>query len=356
MKVLAINSSLRTGGESRSELLLSHLVEGMRKADAEVEVINLREYKVNYCLGCYSCWTKTPGVCRYKDDMSNILLPKFLESDIVVYATPLFHRTFTAPLKAFIERTLPAALPYLESNNERTNHPIRVKVPNFVLLSVAGFPEMEEFKLLSDLAHYNFNSNHSKLLAEIYRPSSQVLTNHLYEEATNDVLDAVNQAGQEIIRDGKVDSQTMARITQPLQEKSDMIQMSNMYWQTCIDQKMTPKQFEKKGLIPRPKTVEDMMLLMSLAINRSKEKTPETKAKIQFILSGEQTGAFYIDIDKGTINSDLGETAHPAFTIRTPFEVWRDIMEGNVDGAQMLMEGKYQVEGDTDLFINLLAA
>lgn len=36
MKVLAINSSLRTGGESRSELLLSYLVEGMRKADAEI--------------------------------------------------------------------------------------------------------------------------------------------------------------------------------------------------------------------------------------------------------------------------------------------------------------------------------
>lgn len=356
MKVLAINSSLRTGGESRSELLLSHLVEGMRKADAEVEVINLREHNVKYCLGCYSCWTKTPGVCIHKDDMSNILLPKFLESDIVVYATPLFHRSFTAPLKAFIERTLPASLPYLESDDERTHHPIRVKVPNFVLLSVAGFPEMEEFQLLSDLAQYNFNTKHSRLLAEIYRPSSQVLTNHLYKEATNDILNAVSQAGQEIIQDGKVASQTMARITQPLQEKSNMIKMSNMYWQTCIDKIITPKQFEKKGLIPHQKTVEDMMLLMSQSINQSKAKIIEIEAKIQFILSGEQTGAFYINIDKGTINSELGETDDATFTIRTPFELWRDIMEGNADGAQMLMEGKYQVEGDTDLFINLLAA
>lgn len=356
MKVLAINSSLRTGGESRSELLLTHLVEGMRKADAEVEVINLREYDVKYCLGCFNCWTKTPGVCLHKDDMSNILLPKFLEADIVVYATPLFHRTFTAPLKTFIERTLPASLPYLESNNERTNHPIRGKVPNFVVLSVAGFPEMEEFQLLSDLAQYNFNTNHSRLLAEIYRPSSQVLTNHLYEEATNDILDAVSQAGQEIIQDGKVASQTMARITQPLQEKSGMIKMSNMYWQTCIDNKITPKQFEKKGLIPHPKTVEDMMMLMSLSINSSKEKTIEIEAKIQFILSGERAGAFFIDINKGTIASALGETDHPAFTIKTPFKVWRDIMEDKADGTQMLMEGKYLVEGDTDLFINLFAA
>lgn len=354
MKVLAINSSLRTGGESRSELLLTHLVEGMRQADAEVEVINLREYDVKYCLGCYSCWTKTPGVCRYKDDMSTLLFPKWLESDIVVYATPLFHRSFTAKLKAFIERTIPASLPYLESNNERTIHPVRGKYPNFVVLSVAGFPELEEFRLLSDLAQYNFNTNHSRLLAEIYRPSSQVLMHPLYEEAANDILNAVGQAGREIIKDGRVDSQTMTRITQPLQEKSEMIKMSNMHWQTCIDKKITPKQFEKNGFLPHQKTIEDMMLLMSQGIKKSKSKTMQ--AKIQFILRGEQTGAFFIDIDKGQINPELGESDNPAFTIRTPFELWRDIMEGNADGTQMLMEGKYQVEGDTDLFVNLLAA
>jgi multimeric flavodoxin WrbA len=36
MKVLAINSSLRKGGESRTEMMMNHLVEGMREAGAEV--------------------------------------------------------------------------------------------------------------------------------------------------------------------------------------------------------------------------------------------------------------------------------------------------------------------------------
>jgi len=40
MKVLAVNSSLRTGRESKTELLLTHLVEGMREAGAEVTIVH----------------------------------------------------------------------------------------------------------------------------------------------------------------------------------------------------------------------------------------------------------------------------------------------------------------------------
>jgi multimeric flavodoxin WrbA len=46
MKILSINSSPRTGGESKTELMLNHLVEGMQEAGADVEVVNLREKKI----------------------------------------------------------------------------------------------------------------------------------------------------------------------------------------------------------------------------------------------------------------------------------------------------------------------
>ena len=45
MKILAINSSPRSGGRSKTELMLNHLVKGMRDAGAEVDVVNLREKK-----------------------------------------------------------------------------------------------------------------------------------------------------------------------------------------------------------------------------------------------------------------------------------------------------------------------
>ena len=76
MKILSINSSPRTGGESKTELMLNYLVEGMQEAGAEVEVVNLREKKIKYCIGCFTCWTKTPGNCIHKDDMTKELFPK----------------------------------------------------------------------------------------------------------------------------------------------------------------------------------------------------------------------------------------------------------------------------------------
>jgi multimeric flavodoxin WrbA len=94
-------------------MMLDALVQGMRDAGAEVETIHLREKKIKNCIGCFTCWTKTPGVCVQKDDMTNELFPKSLEADLVVYATPLYHFTVNATLKAFIERTLPMVEPFL---------------------------------------------------------------------------------------------------------------------------------------------------------------------------------------------------------------------------------------------------
>ena len=123
MKILSINSSPRTGGQSKTELMLNYLVEGMQEAGADVEVVNLHEKNIKNCIGGFTCWTKTPGKCIHKDDMTNELFPKWLKADLVVYATPLYHYTVNAEMKAFIERTLPAVEPFFEQHDNRTVHP-----------------------------------------------------------------------------------------------------------------------------------------------------------------------------------------------------------------------------------------
>jgi len=112
MKVLALNASPRTDGMSKTRLMLDALTEGMRDAGAEVDVVNLREKKISTCRGCMCCWTKTPGVCVLKDDMTMDLYPRWLDSDLAVYAFPLYHFTLNADMKAFVERTLPAIQPF----------------------------------------------------------------------------------------------------------------------------------------------------------------------------------------------------------------------------------------------------
>ena len=89
MKVLALNSSPRSEGQSKTGLMLNHLVKGMREAGADVEVVDLRKKTVKNCIGCFTCWTKTPGTCIHKDDMTHDLFPKYLACDLCVLATPL---------------------------------------------------------------------------------------------------------------------------------------------------------------------------------------------------------------------------------------------------------------------------
>jgi len=246
VKILALNSSPRSDGQSKTELMLTNLVEGMREAGAEVEVVNLRKKQIRNCVGCFTCWTKTPGKCIHKDDMTKELFPKWLESDMVVYATPLYHYTMNATLKAFIERTLPSIEPFFEIHNGRMFHPLRHKIPAVVMLSVAGMPDEGHFRALSAHVNYLFAGPGRKLAAEIYRPAAEILTNSFFQEKSKEILDATKQAGRELADSMKISPQTMAGITQPIIDAKSFAENANLFWKSCISEKMTPKEFGEK--------------------------------------------------------------------------------------------------------------
>ena len=130
--------------------------------------------------------------------MSLELYPKWLASDLCIYATPLFHWTLNAPMKAFIERTLPAMEPFfVKSEDGRWIHPQRHVPPRAVVLSVAGFPESWIFESLSSYADFLWGRR-GLLVAEIYRPGAMFMTS-LDPERLADILGATEQAGRELV-------------------------------------------------------------------------------------------------------------------------------------------------------------
>ncbi len=96
MKVFAVNSSARTGADSKTQIMLEALIEGMAGAGAKVEVINL--------VGCFSCWTRTPGKCIHKDDMSEDVP---LKSTILTYT---FHNVPTRANTPWLFSTTPTPI------------------------------------------------------------------------------------------------------------------------------------------------------------------------------------------------------------------------------------------------------
>jgi len=351
MKVLAVNSSPRTGGRSKTEIMLKRLVQGMAEAGADVEVVDLRQKTIKNCIGCYTCWTKTPGLCVHQDDMTKELFPKWLESDLVVYATPLYHFTLNARLKCFIERTLPVLEPFFLQKDARTRHPVRKRPPKAVFLSVAGFPEKEVFSQLSSWANFIWGTP-GILVAEIYRPMAEALTVPVFKERAEDVLQATTQAGREIVESMKVSPETMARITQRLADDSSVFfTVGNLVWKTCIAEKITLREFEERGLMPRPDSIETFMLLTPMGFNRA--ASGDLKATLQFNFTGEVTGSCHFLIEKGTMKAVKGQAEKPTLTVDTPFGLWVDIMTGKADGQQMFMEQKYKASGDFSLLLRL---
>jgi multimeric flavodoxin WrbA len=351
MKILALNSSARTGGESRTELLLNRLVKGMQQAGATVSLVHLRKKNIKNCIGCYTCMTKTPGQCIHKDDMTLELFPMWLQSDMVVYASPLFHYGVNATMKAFIERTFPVYQPFLERHGDMVYHPLRHRYPAIVLLSVAGFPHESVFDQLSNWANHTFGKggrqSDVRLLAEIYRPASEIMIR--YKDKINDILDATEQAGQELVEEMKISPHTMARIKQPLDKTEAVMGLANIHWQTCIDERVTPKQFRLRRMVPRPHSIDNLLAVLRVGFNP--EAAGDTKATVQFEFSGEVQGSCYLAIENATIRAISGTAQNPDLTIKSPFDVWADILTGKADGAQMFMEQKYTADGDMDLLM-----
>ena len=99
MNILILSGSPRKGGNT--ELLAEAFAKGAA-AHHHVEIVSVRDYKVNPCLGCDACF-KTNGVCAQKDDMT-ILYEKMSQTDMLVIASPVYFYGISAQLKAVIDR------------------------------------------------------------------------------------------------------------------------------------------------------------------------------------------------------------------------------------------------------------
>ncbi len=348
MKILAISSSPRGNGQSKTEMLLEPLLEGMKEASAEIEVIHLRNKKIKNCTGCYSCWTKTPGKCVHKDDMTKELFPKYIGSDIVIFASPLYFFSVTAGMKTFIDRTLPMAEPFMIEKNGKSSHPLRCHVPKIVALSVAGFPELAVFDQLSSWLRYIYKTD---LIAEIYRPGAESLAAPAFDKIKADIFDALRKAGREIVMNQSVSANIMERISLPIIDTETFKLLANMWWKTCIKEGVNAREASKKNLIPRAENIPEFLAISRIAFKP--EKARDIRTDIQFLFTGEGKGACTLHIKNGAIRTSEGIASEkPGLTIKTPFDLWMDIMTQKTDGGAAFIEGRYTAEGDLDILMN----
>jgi multimeric flavodoxin WrbA len=101
MKILRILGSYKKDGNTATVL---KQFEDLISPLHSVERIDLADYTIHDCLGCGVCQGKLdePGCVQQDDTMT--IIDRILAADVVVYATPLYAWSFSAPMKALIDR------------------------------------------------------------------------------------------------------------------------------------------------------------------------------------------------------------------------------------------------------------
>jgi len=345
MKILAIQGSPRPK-VSNTEILLQQFLQGVQSQGAETETIYLKDKDIHSCVGCYTCWAKTPGVCIFKDDMAE-LLEKVRGCDILVYATPLYNYNMTSFLKAFQERLLPLVDPHLIKTGETYRHPPRYEVNRkMVLLSNCGFPEISHFDGLRHVFRHIERSGQIPLIGEILMPAGELLKNEALREKLQGVLQAAYRAGAEVVRDGRVSKETEAQIQKPIIAADELAEMANLWWDSHLQGIAQGK--------PQEGGIEDMRLLLrGMAAMFNSQAAGNLKATIQFEVTGKQSGNWFLSIENGKCAFHEGKVNDPNLTIQTPSEVWLAIANKELDGQQAFMEGKYTATGDISLLMRM---
>ena len=99
LKVLGIAASPRAGGNS--DVLLHAALGAAAESGAATSLVQLRNAHIAPCVECNNC--QRTGECCVQDDYQEIFL-SLLETDHVIFSTPIFFMTVSAQAKLLIDR------------------------------------------------------------------------------------------------------------------------------------------------------------------------------------------------------------------------------------------------------------
>jgi multimeric flavodoxin WrbA len=105
-RLLAVNGSYREGGAIDQALAVA--VETASAAGASIDVVNLRDFPIEFCRNCRHCTQlpgDAPGECVHQDGMRD-LIAKIEAADGLIFASPTNFYSVTAVFKRFMERLI----------------------------------------------------------------------------------------------------------------------------------------------------------------------------------------------------------------------------------------------------------
>ena len=243
MKITIFNGSPR-GKKGNTHFMVKEFSKGAEEAKAEVENVFLVKKKIQPCRGCFTCWIKTPGKCVIKDDMAE-LIQKFCESDIVVFATPVYIDNVTGIMKNFMDRLVAGADPHFEKDEGgECVHIGKLEKPaKLVVISNCGFPEQNHFQVLELLFRRIARNMRTEVIGEIYRSGGAILQEApvILKPVISNYKRLLQIAGMEIVEKRRLSEETRLKLEKPLISDEQYIAAVNEHFDVLLAKVKKPE-------------------------------------------------------------------------------------------------------------------
>ena len=142
MKVLILRDRESVSQEGIS--LHSKIKNALSAAGSDIEEVALSGDEIDPCIGCYSCWIKTPGICFRTDDPANTLAARQARADVVVIISRITYGGYSYDIKSLLDRSIQNISPYFEIINGEMHHKKRYeKFPILISFGYGDFTSEE---------------------------------------------------------------------------------------------------------------------------------------------------------------------------------------------------------------------
>ncbi len=233
MKTLIINGSLK-GEASHSYMVASRFARGIEAtADAQTEVIELKNMNISHCVGCFGCWKVTPGQCVIRDDM-DIIRDKIMESDNIILSFPLYFFGVSSKMKTMLDRLLPFKMPY------KGRHATE---DNLLIMDYRYDFSDKRLILVSSCAHSSTDIVYDSVTREfdmicgkdnytkVFCPQGEILELDQMKPILNKYLNGIEDAGKEFGINRKLSEETARKVCASLIPVRAVEKMMTGYWE-----------------------------------------------------------------------------------------------------------------------------
>lgn len=343
MNILVLNGSPKSKNSNTFQITTAFL-DGLNTGQSNSVVLaDISKSDIGHCLGCYACWTRTPGQCIIKDDMAE-LIEKYVNADLVIWSFPLYYFGMPSKIKAFLDRLLPTNLPAISVYEDGTNgHPSRYDLSHqrHVLISTCGFYSikgnydslLQQFKIMFD-----------DRLTAIICPEGELFRVPELSPRIDEYLSYVKKAGEEYLSGGRFSQDVQSNLSELLYPPEAFIEMANAHWET--------EEINHTSSLSdsTPKDTSYPFLRQMAALYNSDLFTKEIVLEMYFT-DLDKTYQLLLGKEKCVVKT---ENLLPYTTrIETPFQIWLDISEGKINGSEAMMKRLYKVLGDLETMIKL---